>query len=58
MSRIDGNNARLLAVAAGKVLRHGVSVSTVVVDADKGRGNVCLLVEVCEAEAREAGGVV
>lgn len=51
MSRVNGDKPRLFSVAACKVPSHCISVSVVVVDADEGRGNVCLLVEVGEAEA-------
>ena len=58
MSCIDGDETRLFSRGAGKVRSHCGRVGAVVVDADKGRGDICLLVEMGEAEAREAGRIV
>lgn len=58
MRRINTNNPRILLVSLAKIPCYGFGVRGVVVDADEGRRDVGLLVEVREAEAREGRGVV
>jgi hypothetical protein len=58
MPRIDRDDERVLAILLRKVLGDVLGVCEVVVDADEGRGDVGLLVEVCEAEAGECRCVV
>jgi hypothetical protein len=58
MSRIHRHNPRILTIPLPKVLGHCFRMREVVVDADEGGGDVGLLVEVREAEAREGRDVV
>lgn len=58
MVRIDGDHPRVLVVQAGKVARDVLCVRGAAVHADEGRADVCLLIEVREAEAREVRELV
>ena len=58
MLRIDGNDPSILIVHGRKVAGYFLGVRLVDVDADEGRGDVGLLVEVGEAEARKHRVVV
>jgi hypothetical protein len=56
--RINSHDERVFSILGGEVLRNCFGMSRVVVYGDEWRGDVGLLVDVRDSEARESAGVV